>query len=212
MNWIERYHSNRIHTRRVRVLATTAAQLLPPRATVLDVGCGDGRLAAFLGQLRPDLSIVGAEVSPRADCQIQVTGFDGRRLPFADGSFDATLIVDVLHHTTDPAVLLREAARVARKAIVVKDHFREGLGAAATLRFMDTVGNRRHGVALPFNYLNAQEWNALFIRCGVVAEASNSVPGLYPFPANLVFGRGLHFFARLGFRRNETLPLASETR
>jgi len=65
---------------------------------------------------------------------------------------------------------------------------------------MDIVGNRRHGVALPFNYLNREEWNALFTKCGVVTNASDSLGALYPFPANLIFGRGLHFFARLDLR------------
>lgn len=207
MKWIERWHGARVHTRRVRVLAGTAAKLLPQHATVLDIGCGDGRLSAHLGELRPDLSVSGAEFAPRSDCAIPVTGFDGRNLPFADGSFDATLLVDVLHHTTEPAVLLSEAVRVARQVVVLKDHYREGLGAYSTLRFMDVVGNRRHGVPLPFNYLNRREWNALFARCGVVAEVFDSLAGLYPFPANLVFGRGLHFFARLGVCRPCEEPL-----
>jgi SAM-dependent methyltransferase len=208
MNWIERWHGRHVHSRRVKVLAQAAANLLPPRARVLDIGCGDGRLAVVLGSLRPDLAIVGAEVLPRPDCAIPVTAFDGARLPFADDSFDAALLVDVLHHTTDPAVLLREAVRVARQAVILKDHFREGLGAQATLRFMDTVGNRRHGVALPFNYLSRGEWNALFARCGVNAAASDPLRRLYPFPANFVFGRGLHFMDRLERRTAARLPLA----
>ena len=84
--------------------------------------------------------------------------------------------------------------------MILKDHFRNGLGAKFTLRFMDIVGNRRHGVPLPFNYLSRQEWNELFARCGLVNEASESLAGLYPFPASLIFGRSLHFVGRLSFR------------
>jgi SAM-dependent methyltransferase len=198
MNWLDRYHAARVHTRRVRILATTAARLLPPDARVLDVGCGDGLLAATLGQLRPDVTITGVELAPRKDCHIPVTAFDGRSLPFADGSFGAILLVDVLHHTTDPTVLLREAARVASTAVLLKDHLREGWGAQATLRFMDEVGNRRHDVALPYNYLSRAEWDRAFAACGLRPEETDPVRALYPFPARLVFGRGLHFFARLG--------------
>jgi len=197
MNWLDRYHASRVHTRRVRVLAATAARLLPPRASVLDVGCGDGLLAATLARLRPELAITGVEVAPRPGCHIPVTAFDGRTLPFADGSFDAALIVDVLHHTNDPAVLFREIVRVARSCVVIKDHLREGWAAQATLRFMDEVGNRRHGVPLPYNYLNRAEWDRLFEESGVTVAETDPVAALYPVPARLVFGRGLHFFARL---------------
>ena len=198
MNWLDRYHAARVHTRRVRVLAATAARLLPPRARVLDVGCGDGLLDATLARLRPDLTLTGVEIAPRPGCHIPVTAFDGRSLPFADGSFDATLIVDVLHHTTEPAVLFREVVRVARSTVLVKDHRREGWGASATLRFMDELGNRRHGVPLPFTYLDQAAWDRLFADCRLTVEESDPLPTLYPFPARLVFGRDLHFFARLG--------------
>jgi ubiquinone/menaquinone biosynthesis C-methylase UbiE len=50
------------------------------------------------------------------------------------------MFVYVLHHTNDPEVLLREAQRVALKAVVLKDHTRNGLLAYTTLRFMDWVG------------------------------------------------------------------------
>ncbi|MEO6875319.1 MAG: class I SAM-dependent methyltransferase [Opitutaceae bacterium] len=198
MNWLDRYHASRVHTRRVRVLAETAARLLPPNVSVLDVGCGDGLLAATLGRLRPDLAITGVEIAPRPGCHIPVTAFDGQTLPFADGSFDVTMIVDVLHHTDDPAILFREVTRVARTAVLLKDHLREGWAAQSTLRFMDQVGNRRHGVPLPFNYLNRAEWDRLFTERRLTVEVFDPVRQLYPWPARLVFGRGLHFFARLG--------------
>jgi SAM-dependent methyltransferase len=207
MNWIEHWHGERVHTRRVQVLADAATRLLAPGMSVLDVGCGDGQLAASMGRLRPDIRVTGAEISPRPHCRIPVTAFDGRRLPFADRSFDAALLVDVLHHTDDPATLLQEAVRVARRAVLLKDHFREGFAARATLRFMDEIGNRRHGVALPFNYLSRTEWDALFDRCGLAVETSDPLRTLYPFPARLFFGRGLHFFARLTHRNHSAAGL-----
>ena len=157
MSWIDALHEARVHQRRIRVLAEAAARLLPPNLRVLDVGCGDGLFAVTLSGLRPDIAIEGAEVLPRAGCRIPVVAFDGRTLPFPDRAYDACLLIDVLHHTEAPASLLEEVARVGSGQVVLKDHLREGFLAGPCLRFMDVVGNRRHGVALPFNYLNSQQ-------------------------------------------------------
>ena len=200
MNGPERVQDAFVHGRRTRVLAEAAARMLPPDLRLLDVGCGDGLFATILARLRPDLDITGAEVMPRATCRIPVLSFDGEHLPFADGRFDACLLIDVLHHTNAPGVLLREAARVSCRHLLLKDHNRSGFAAQSTLRFMDTVGNRRHGVPLPFNYLTPAEWSRLFAQCGLEVTGSDSLSRLYPFPASLIFGRQLHFMALLSKR------------
>ena len=171
--------------------------MLAKNLRLLDVGCGDGLFAATLSKLRPDLRIEGAEVLPRQGCRIPVVAFDGLNLPFPDRAFDACLLIDVLHHTVTPSALLRETARVGSGQVVVKDHLREGFAAGRCLRFMDGVGNRRHGVALPFNYLDSDEWRGLLAECGLAAVKRDRLGGLYPFPANLVFGRRLNFMALL---------------
>src|SRR5205085_9858791 len=128
------------------------ARLIPQSASTLDVGCGDGQLASEIIRSRPDLSFKGIDVLVRPESAIPVSAFDGAHIPFPDCSFDVVMFSDVLHHTDDPLVLLREAARVARRSIVIKDHLIKGLLARPTLAFMDRVGNRRHGVPLPYNY------------------------------------------------------------
>jgi hypothetical protein len=110
------------------------------------------------------------------------------------------LFVDVLHHTTDPDVLLREACRVTRQVVLIKDHTRNGLLAGTTLRLMDWVGNAHHGVALPYNYWTRREWMDALERLGLRIELWDGRPRLYPRPANWIFGRSLHFIARLGLR------------
>ena len=105
---------------------------------------------------------------------------------------------DVLHHADDPAALLREGARVARSCLVIKDHLCDSRLARALLSFMDDVGNKRHGVALPHNYWSSRQWSAAIDHVGLgraVWEVGGL--GLYPWPASLLFGRGLHFVARL---------------
>lgn len=159
---------------------------------MLDIGRGSGDLAALVMRLRPDVAIVGIDVLVRPDTAIPVTRFDGYHAPFADGAFDAAMIVDVLDHTDDPEALLAEAARVAH-VVVVKDHLRGGFAACATLRFMDWIGNAAHGVRLPYNYLSSAEWRAVWTRIGIGARDFVTAVPLYPRPFSWLFGRGLHF-------------------
>jgi len=197
MRWVDALHEIRVHQRRTRVLAEAASGLLPKNLRVLDVGCGDGLFAAKLSELRPDLKIQGVEVLPRKGCRIPVVAFDGRNLPFPSAGFDACLLIDVLHHTESPAALLAEASRVGFGLVLLKDHLKEGFAAGRCLRFMDVVGNRRHNVALPFNYLNSDQWSQVLSVCNLSAVKTDPLNELYPFPANLIFGRRLSFMALL---------------
>lgn len=190
-------HERFVLGRRVRVIAGHLAALVPRNSDVLDVGAGDGAVAYSLVRRRPDLRAEGIDVLVREGTHIPVRPFDGSHIPAADRSVGTVLLVDVLHHTDEPAALLREAARVARDAVVVKDHLVQGLLARPTLRFMDRVGNARHGVRLPYNYLTRREWDEAFAIAGLRVDAWVAQLGLYPAPASWLFDRGLHFAARL---------------
>jgi SAM-dependent methyltransferase len=196
MTILEAAHA-RVFTRRTRALARHLAELVPKAARCLDVGCGDGTIDALVEQQRPDLSIQGIDVLVRPTTRVPVTPFDGLTFPFSDKSFDVVMFVDVLHHTSDPTRLLHEARRVARTSIIIKDHALDGPFAAPTLRFMDWVGNERHGVALPYNYWRPDQWDRCFRSLSLVVEESRTRIGLYPFPASLGFERRLHFLKRL---------------
>ncbi len=191
------WHRAFVFERRTRVLAELLAAQIPQRASVLDIGCGDGAIASLIVQLRADISIQGVEFLVRPDCKIECRAFDGSSLPFPDASFDVCLFVDVLHHTEDPAILLHEAARVSRSFVLLKDHLNENLLDDVTLRFMDWVSNRPHGVVLTYNYQSRREWAAHFSRCGLAEGTWITRVPLYPLPVSLVAGRGLHFVSLL---------------
>ncbi len=197
MTLLDPLHRGYVHGRRVRVLLSHLAPLLPVDGKVLDVGAGDGHVARALMDARPDVQIEGIDPLVRPDTQIPVREFDGTTIPYPDGSFDAVLFVDVLHHATDQMALLRQARRVARAAVIIKDHRCDGFLALPTLRFMDAVGNRRHGVALPYSYWSSGQWQRAFDELGLEPDVEIHRLGLYPFPASLLFDRGLHFVARL---------------
>jgi SAM-dependent methyltransferase len=197
MGVLDTIHGGYVLQRRVRVLSGHLAQLIPPSASVLDVGCGDGLIARLIGEKRPDLHLEGIDVLVRPQTHVPVQEFDGRTIPRATGSVDVVTFVDVLHHTEDPLVLLREALRVASRAVIIKDHCRDGLAAGPVLRFMDWVGNARHGVVLPYNYWPERRWTKAFQTLGMKVIERRGRLGLYPWPASWVFERKLHFIARL---------------
>ena len=68
-------------------------------------------LAKVLSERRPDLSLQGLDVLPRAESHIPVRMFDGEHIPYPDKSFDVVLFVDVLHHTSDALALLPPPVR-----------------------------------------------------------------------------------------------------
>ena len=81
---------------------------------ILDVGCGDGRLAAQLGN---DVSWIGVDSSPTqlaANPYRPVVLADMRALPFRDGAFAELTHLWCLYHLADPLEAITEAARVLR--------------------------------------------------------------------------------------------------
>lgn len=193
-------HSRMVFGRRVRVLSDLLSQLLPQGSVVLDVGCGDGTIDSMILSKRPDVTVTGTDVLVRPVTKIAVREFDGSALPFADKSFDVVAFVDVLHHTNNAEALLAEAKRVARQLVVIKDHTAEGSFGFQVLRLMDWVGNAHYGVALPYNYWPKRKWELTFDKLGLEIRSWRSRLGLYPFPASLIFERGLHFIAALKAR------------
>lgn len=197
MTGIERFHSGYVHPRRVRVLRDQLAEIIPAGARVLDVGAGDGLLASLIAQRRPDLELDGIDTLVRKQTYIRITPFDGKKVPYENAGVDIVMLVDVLHHADDPMGLLREARRVTRRAVIIKDHLLEVFCAGPTLRFMDRIGNERHDVSLPYNYWTRAQWNESFRMLGMTIGVWKPGLGLYPLPAKWIFERSLHFLARL---------------
>ena len=186
-------------------LALLTRALHPPlrqadATSLLDVGCGNGTLAHTLAQQDDRLTVHGLERRPRGGEPIPVTAYDGGAFPFADDAFDAVLLADVLHHDPDPVAVLREAARVARRRVIVKDHSpRPGaLGRALDsprISLMDWLANAPYGVKCLYDYPEPAGWRARFDAAGLRLLHEDTDLELYPRPHRWFFTRGLQYLA-----------------
>jgi SAM-dependent methyltransferase len=151
-------HRRHVHEPRVMRLAAALAGHVGRAGSLLDVGAGTGQIARRVGEQAGAARVEGVDVLVRGETEIPVRSYDGRTLPYRAGEFEVVLLVDVLHHTADPRAVLRECLRVARRAVVVKDHFAFGPATSALLWAMDRVGNHGPGVAITGRYFSLPEW------------------------------------------------------
>ncbi|MEV4557242.1 class I SAM-dependent methyltransferase [Kitasatospora sp. NPDC049285] len=91
-------------------------ELAGTSGTVLDVGCGNGKFVSRLHKDRPDLQVVGTDISAGilADVAKPVVVADAQVLPFADDSADAVLALHMLYHVSNIEATIEELARVCR--------------------------------------------------------------------------------------------------
>jgi SAM-dependent methyltransferase len=104
---------------------------IPPEVdSVLDVGCGDGRITNKL--VCSYTYVVGLDVSSAALQHVRAEAVLGsaENLPFEDRSFDLVLTAEVLEHLPDSVYkrARKEIQRVAKKWILVSVPWKEQLG------------------------------------------------------------------------------------
>src|SRR3990172_5675725 len=93
---------------------------------ILDLGAGTGRYARLLAEFA---RVVALDRSPDMLARAREKGGfdsvrgDAHRLPFQNGSFDATVAVMVLHQIPDYPDVLREVARVSRRIAIAAAGF-----------------------------------------------------------------------------------------
>jgi SAM-dependent methyltransferase len=189
-------HNKLVSSRRIHTLTSSLDSVVPRSADILDVGCGNGIISHNLRQLSPERVFTGIDVLARKSCLIPCQIYDGDTIPFAPQSFDYVMFVDVLHHMMEPSKFLAQAVQIARRGIIIKDHYSENSFDHQTLTLMDWFGNAQYGVALPNNYKSRAQWRQMFSEVQLREDVVKTEIPLYPFPANLLFGRNLHFIGR----------------
>ncbi len=101
------------------------------RGPVIDVGVGTGRFASPLQAA--GVEVVGIDNSRGMMAKAIEKGVPGlffadiRRIPFRDKSFEAALLVHVLHLVDDWPMVVRESSRVARREVMSVLETKEGV-------------------------------------------------------------------------------------
>lgn len=97
-----------------------------PPASVLEVGCGEGRLIHHLvthARRRPervtacDLEL--GQIAHGLDPAIEFKAASVYELPYADAEFELIVCCEVLEHLEEPARAVAELARVAQKGVLI---------------------------------------------------------------------------------------------
>lgn len=142
------------------------ADLVPHGSRVLDLGCGDGALLAYLQQHK-GCSGYGVELDDtnvhacvqRGVNVLQLNLDQGLRL-FGDQSFDVVLQVDTLQHLRNAETMLRETARVGRLGVVAFPNFAHWPNRLSVLQGRMPVTKR-----LPYQWYDTPN-----IRVGTFAD------------------------------------------
>ena len=151
-------------TWRSKTLLDTVCDLVPSDDHILDIGSGMCVITEALQQQ-------GRRVTPLDVADLSFTPairpilYDGMSMPFDDDSFDTALLITVLHHTPHPEAVIQEAARVARKILIVEDIYSTTAGkyftfAADSLLNLEFTGH-------PRTNKRDDEWRALFESLGL---------------------------------------------
>lgn len=97
-------------------------------AFVLDIGAGSGGLTIAMAHSGASVTAIEPDETRRRWWRSRIAGHGARAtlidsvaeaLPFKDGTFDIVLCDSVIEHVRDPAVTIREIARVLRRGGVV---------------------------------------------------------------------------------------------
>jgi methionine biosynthesis protein MetW len=141
------------------------ARWVEPRATVLDLGCGDGSLLSTLTE-ELEVSGYGIEINDAGVLAATKNGVnviqqnleDGLRL-FEDASFDFAILSQTLQTIHQTAAILRETVRVGKECIVSFPNFGYWVHRLSVLQ-----GRMPVSKSLPYQWHNTPNVRVLTIK------------------------------------------------
>lgn len=185
-----------------RRIAGTLNAIPSDCASVLDVGCGDGRVTDLVAAR--NTRTVGCDLSPEALRHVRASCTVARieQLPFRDAGFDLVLCSEVLEHlpSTTYTQALQEIARVSSKYILVTVPNNQNLRnllvtcPVCQCRFNPdrhvrtfAQGERLEGLFSGFSVLSVGQIGEIRVRPDALVRLACVLAGLRPhFPGHAV--------------------------
>ncbi len=161
---IRRAIGERIFLPRVENMLSKFQKHIHPQEKILDLGSGTCLFSRLLTE--KGYNITSVDISNKSYYQdVKPIVYDGNKLPFEDNSFDTCMLIAVLHHTPDPAHILTEVSRVAKKIILLEDIYTNQLQKYYTF-VVDSVLNKEF-IGHPHSNKTDAEWKKLFEEKGL---------------------------------------------
>jgi len=161
------------------VLRDAVVQMVPYGSRVLDLGCGDGAMLAYLQQ-QHGCSGYGVEIDDanvlacvKRGVEVVQLNLDQGLSMFDDQSFDVVLQIDTLQHLRNAQTMLVETVRVGRMGIVTFPNFAHWPNRLSVL-----LGRMPVTKKLPFEWYDTPN-----IRVGTFADffsLAKKKPAAYP--------------------------------
>ena len=150
--------------KKAKIKLQRLAKFYPTPTTILEVGGGNGALTLL--QREAGHQVTALDIANKSAFEeVLPIVYDGGKFPFEDHSFETVQLITMLHHTPDPAHLVKEAKRVGKRVIIMEDIYSNLIQKYLTFA-ADSVNNWEF-IGHPHTNKTDKAWQALFQDLGL---------------------------------------------
>lgn len=159
--------AEKIVTNRTEGIVNSFDKFIKKGGEILDIGGGGGWIGREIRK-RKTANVTLLDVIDWNQTDLKLVLYDGKKMPFSDNSFDAALLIFVLHHSENPLEVLKEAKRISKdKVIIIEDTYTSFFNKIL-LCIWDVISNlpvffiKPFAEKMPFNFKRISKWEEVF--------------------------------------------------
>ncbi|HYE22662.1 MAG TPA: class I SAM-dependent methyltransferase [Verrucomicrobiae bacterium] len=142
-------------------IAEKLAGFLKPGWTVLDIGAGKGLVSLRLKEMAK-ISPTLTDIKKYNQTDLPWLEMESiTKIPVPDNSFDAVIILFVLHHIknrSDQEAMIKEALRIAKCRVIIAEDTAGSSIERITNSIWDLLLNLPFGIPTPLTFRSKEEW------------------------------------------------------